>query len=238
MMESFKLNQEDRDKLFFNKYKYRASCQLEGVRYTYYCSSIEDYHKKIKRNKLEPWGGKKDYSSIDYDRIEKFIDWRNENKKDLIIRIEYDTFSVFSNDLESLKTLVEIGDVQFTEAKVVAPGVKFFKEKPDYNYRIYLKGVKLDGDRADQICSFVDNYKDRPNINISKALVNAVSCGKIRSKRWIHNSYYIDYTEESMLSILRLVFPGVLSSKIYKLDSVSNKHKYSEKMEYLNGENS
>jgi hypothetical protein len=237
-MVSFKLNQEDRDKLFFNKYKYRASCLLPGVRYSYYCSSIEDYRKKIKRNKIEPWNSSRSYDNIDYIAMEKFINWRNENKKDLIVRIEYDTFSVFSNDLESLKTLVEIGEVRFTEATVVAPGVKFFKEKPNYNYRIYLKGVRLDSDRADQIRSFVDNYKDRPNINISKALVNAVSCGKILSKRWIHNSYYIDYTEESMLSILRLVFPGVLSSKIYKLDSISNKHKYSEKMEYLDGENS
>lgn len=236
-MVSSKLNQEDRDKLFFNKYRYRASCLLPGARYTYYCSNIEDYRKKVKRRKIEPWLPSRNNEDIDYTAVEKFIHWKNETKKDLILRIEYNSFSVFSNDLEFLEELDEIGKVKFTEAIIVAPGVKFFKEKPKFNYRVYLKGVRLDRDRADQICSFVDNYKDRPSVNISKALVNAVNCGKILSRRYIHNSYYIDYAEESMLSLLRLVFPGVLSSKIYKLDSISNKHKYSDKMECLDGEN-
>lgn len=240
-MESFKLNLEDRDKLFFNKYKYRATCQLLGVRFTYYCTTVKDFQKKIEKRRQDPWHYGKQYSNDDLDlnAIEFFIKWRNTYKKDSIIRIEYDTFAVFSNDLELLKTLEEIGsDIQYTEANVIAPGVKFFKNKPKHDYRIYLKGIRLDSDKVDQICSFVENYKTRDSVKISSALVHAVSNGRINSNRWMHNSYYIDYNEESMLTLLRLVFPGILSSKIYKLESEQNKHKYSEKMEYLDGENS
>jgi hypothetical protein len=240
-MESFKLNLEDRDKLFFNKYKYRATCQLLGVRFTYYCTTVKDFQKKIEKRRQDPWHYGKQYSNDDLDlnAIEFFIKWRNTYKKDSIIRIEYDTFAVFSNDLELLKTLEEIGsDIQYTEANVIAPGVKFFKNKPKHDYRIYLKGIRLDSDKVDHICSFVENYKTRDSVKISSALVHAVSNGRINSSRWMHNSYYIDYNEESMLTLLRLVFPGILSSKIYKLESEQNKHKYSEKMEYLDGENS
>jgi len=241
-MESFKLNLEDRDKLFFNKYKYRASCTLLGVRFTYYCTTLKEFQKKLERRKQDPWHYGRQYLSedVDLNAIEFFIRWRNTHKKDTIIRIEYDTFAVFSNDLELLRTLEEINtyNIEYTEANVIAPGVKFFKNKPDYDYRIYLKGIRLDNDKVDQISSFVESYKDRDSVKISGALVNAVRNGRIAASRWMHNSYYIDYNEESMLTLLRLVFPGILSSKIYKLESVYEKHKYSKKMEYLDGENS
>ena len=241
-MESFKLNLEDRDKLFFNKYKYRASCTLLGARFTYYCTTLKEFQKKLERRKQDPWHYGRQYSSedVDLNAIEFFIRWRNTHKKDTIIRIEYDTFAVFSNDLELLRTLEEIStyNVEYTEANVIAPGIKFFKNKPKHDYRIYLKGIRLDSNKVDEICSFVDNYKDRDSVKISNALVHAVANGRININRWMHNSYYIDYNDESMLTLLRLVFPGILSSKIYKLESVYEKHKYSEKMEYLDGENS
>ena len=240
-MESFKLNLEDRDKLFFNKYKYRAACTLPGVRFTYYCTTLKDFQKKMEKRKHDPWfQGRMYEDDINLNAIEYFIKWRNQYKKDAIIRIEYDTFAVFSNDLELLKTLGEMDeyDVEYTEVNVIAPGVKFFKNKPKHDFRIYLKGIRLDSNKVDEICSFVDNYKDRDSVKISNALVHAVTNGKININRWMHNSYYIDYNDESMLTLLRLVFPSMLSSKIYKLESEHNKHKYSEKMEYLDGENS
>jgi hypothetical protein len=195
----------------------------------------------MEKRKKDPWhyGKFHDPDDLDLNSIEFFIKWRNEYKKETIIRIEYDTFAVFSNDLELLKTLEEInGKIVYTEANVIAPGVKFFKNKPKHDYRIYLKGIRLDSNKVDEICSFVDNYKNRDSVKISNALVHAVANGRININRWMHNSYYIDYNDESMLTLLRLVFPGILSSKIYKLESEWNKHKYSEKMEYLDGENS
>jgi len=238
-MASLKLKQEDRNKLYFNKYKYRASFELIGARFTYYCETYDECLRRIYRFKESPWNSYDKDFTIDYEKLRNYIGWRLIHKDSLIIRTEYEKVSIFSNDIELLKSIKKIDkDTVYTEAIVIAPEVLFFENKPEHNYRIYLKGVKLDNNSSDSICSFVKTYQNSPNIRISPALVNAVENNRIHVKRWIHNSYFIDYSNESSLSLIKLLLDDLVSPKVYKLDSKANKDKYSNNMECLHGQNS
>lgn len=236
MMASFKLNQEDRNKLFFNRYKYKASFILHGARFTYFCKSIEEIEKRVKRYLTSPWNiGLPEDISIE--TLNDFLNWRTANENETIIRTEYERVSVFSNNLKLLKTLSKFNDnIRYIEANVIAKDVLFFEKLPDFKYRVYIKGNKLTDNTADQIISFVDNYKSSKNFRISPSLVNAVIAHKIHTNRWIHNSYFIDYNDESTLSFLKLLMSDLISPKVYKLDANANKDKYSNNMECLNGQ--
>lgn len=209
---------------------------MHGARFTYFCSSREEIEKRVKRYLTSPWNiGLPEDISID--NLSEFLNWRTTNENDTIIRTEYERVSVFSNNLKLLKTLDKFNDdVRYVEANVIAKDVLFFEKLPDFKYRVYIKGNKLTENTADQIISFVNNYKNSENFRISPSLISAVILRKIHNNRWIHNSYFIDYNEESTLSFLKLLMNDIISPKIYKLDASCNKDKYSNNMECLNGQ--
>lgn len=239
-MGSLKLKQEDRNKLYYNRYKYKVTSSLEGVQYTYYCETVKQFEDKLQKFKNDPWVPfirQIDDKFVDLDKIDKYLKWRKKNRDNCIIRTSPNIISIFSNNLKILEFFKLIDkDSVYVEANVIAPQVLFFKQKPNSNFRVYLKGVRLTERNSEQICRFVETYRESESFRISPALVNAVRYDKIHSKRWIHNSYFIDYSSESTLSLLNLLLDNLLSPKIYKLDSEDNKDKYSNNMECLNGQ--
>lgn len=239
-MESLKLKREDRNKLYFNRYKYKVTSNCEGVQYTYYCDTLDQFKDKIEKFKNDPWLPyirNIDDKFIELDKIDKYLKWKKKNQQFVIIRTGHNLLSVFSNDLKKLKFFKKIDkDSVYVEANVIASQVLFFKNTPNFKYRIYLKGIRLTEKTSQQICNFVETYRQSQSLKISPTLVEAVRCNKIHYKRWIHNSYYIDYNAESTLSLLNLLLDNILSPKVYKLDSEDNKDKYSNNMECLNGQ--
>ena len=106
---------EYRDTDYYNKYKYRARFYLFGVRYTWYSKTSADFIRRINNTKKNGYLSirKEDRTQIlaNIDTITSFIDWRDARRQDKTasIRVEHNTVAVFSNDLELLKSLENLG---------------------------------------------------------------------------------------------------------------------------------
>ena len=49
MMGSYKLKVEKRNKLYFNKFKYRAVCRIQGAAYTYYTPDLDTFVARMEK---------------------------------------------------------------------------------------------------------------------------------------------------------------------------------------------
>lgn len=210
-----------RGTLYYGKYSYRARISLNGLRRTYFAKDITDYKKKISESRF-----KIKISEIDFDSIEKFLNWRNIHatgaNKQAMIRVEGDTAGIFSNDLQLLKTLDDIGDVNYTEVEDSIPtGLKYFTNDPKYNYRVYLKSKKVDDKFKEDLKRFIDRYKQSGTVIIpSNALRNWLE-GKNRQYYWYgpycSSHYFIDYNDESTNTLISIMFGGMIKRR-FKLE--------------------
>lgn len=48
-MELFKLKTEKRNKLYFNKFTYKAVCKIQGAAYTYYTKDLETFAERMEK---------------------------------------------------------------------------------------------------------------------------------------------------------------------------------------------
>ena len=220
---------EYKENTYYNRYNYRAKFHIDGLRFTDYAKTKNDLYTRINETgwrKIRP-----DIKALIMEKINElnnYIEWRNANKKPGAVgfRLEGDTASIYSNDLELLLTLKDLGlvTVKITEVKVEQfAGTKYYVNKPKHNYRIYLKTAYIE-DR-----NFIKDLHD--TISKSKELVpsNAlklwlkeyirrpVSSLNSWSYRYTSSSHSIDYDNESTLSYLILMY-GHMLGKRYKLE--------------------
>lgn len=210
-----------RGTLYYGKYSYRARLSLIGLRRTYFANDIADYKKKLSGSKF-----KIDFGSIDFDSIEKFLNWRNTHakgsKKQAMIRVEGDTAGIFSNDLQLLKTLDDIGNVDYTEVEDSIPtGVKYFTNDPKYKYRVYLKSKRVDDKFKDDLKRFIDRYNKTDTVIVPSNALNNWLQGNTRSYYWYgpycSSHYFIDYNEDSTNTLISIMF-GDMIKRRFKLE--------------------
>jgi hypothetical protein len=227
-MELSKLKIEVRNKLYYNKFQYKAVCGIQGAAYTYYTNDIETFITRIERLKEnnnpnrygvrtidDKW--KVYWEEVNIDRISQFLTWRNVVDKDkCMYRIQGDTVSFFSNDLSLLETLGSIDPyVTITKAEQLNPQILYFKKQPKHHYRTFFKGKRCPERFHDSILEFSERY---PNVKISRSLLTYARTRRNPYSKFIymHGSYHIDYNDASMLSLLHLLFPGMIA-KTYSL---------------------
>jgi len=224
-MESFKLKIDNRTSLYFSKYRYRAQCRVMGACYTYYTRNIEEFKKKLENTKasrnhyrIQVMNSKfeETYDYIDFEQIHKLFTWRDEKNPDKYMhRIQGDHISFFSNDLELLKTLTDIDpEPIYSEAIVEKTDVLYFKKEPKYKYRTFFKGRKVPVNFNDNVNSLIEMYGDK--LNFSPGMVRFMNKYSRSPYRYMHTSYYIDYNDPSMLTILGIWFNDLLA-KTYSL---------------------
>ena len=219
---------EYRETNFYNKYRYRAKLTIDGLSYTRYVSTTTALLTRLtgpNRTKIREHTLNQVMAKIT--ELNNYINWRNTHKKSKSVtcRLEMNTVSIYSNDLDLLLTLKDLGlvTVNITEAQLEKfAGTKYYVNKPKHNYRIYLRGVYFDDK------NFV---KDLYNtINKSKELVPSKAL-----KEWLDRyisrptlvtswkysrtdgNHSIDYDNESTLSYLLLMY-GHMLGKRYKLE--------------------
>lgn len=210
--------------LYFKKYKYRAKLTIPGICYSYYTTSLEQFVRKLEginqnRSKFQiayinaRWEKTKD--NIDLDQIGRYFDWRVKNKgKDYTIRIQGNLISFFSDDLALLETLETLNqDIVITEAKVDKADVIYFKKYPKHKFRTYFRGKKAPDNFSHDVTEFMKSYGKIAKI--SPALKRFVS--DTRYYNYLHSSYYVDYNDESTLTLLYLHF-GSMLAKTYRLE--------------------
>ena len=219
---------EYRENNFYNKYRYRAKLTIDGLSYTRYVSTTTALLTRLtgpNRTKIREHTLNQVMANIT--ELNNYINWRNTHtkSKSVTCRLEMNTVSIYSDDLDLLLTLKDLGvvTVNITEAQLEKfSGTKYYVNEPKHNYRIYLRGVYFDDK------NFV---KDLYNtIKISKELVPSKAL-----KEWLDRyisrptlvtswkysrtdgNHSIDYDNESTLSYLLLMY-GHMLGKRYKLE--------------------
>lgn len=220
-----KLQTDKRNALYFGKYKYRARCRVHGAVYTYYTKSLDEFKAKMaKRAKQAPtaievimsdWRTSTDM--IDYDQISKYFDWRNNAPKDeYLARIQGNKISFFSDDVELLKTLKVLDkNLELSVADVIQQNIMYFKRDPQYKYRTFFRGKRAPESFKEDLKSFMERYHN--TARICPALRRLAT--DERHQRWypyLHSSYYVDYNDESTLTLLHMFF-GSMLAKTYVL---------------------
>lgn len=225
-MESLKLVTEKRNALFFGKYQYRARCKVHGAVYTYYTRNIDEFkHKMAKRAERPPsyievmsadWNRRVDL--IDYDQISRYFDWRDSAPKDeYMARIQGNNISFFSDNLQLLQTLTILDqNVEISIADLIGNDVMYFKKEPQFKYRTYFRGKKVPDNFRDEVSSFIERYNNVARICPAlKRMVNE-NIGRRQWYNYLHSSYYVDYNDESTLTLLHMFF-GSMLAKTYTL---------------------
>lgn len=220
---------EYKDSLYYNKYNYRLKMKIEGVRFTYWCNTIDDLLDKInKKNKrtflsLKP----EDLNKItdNLEALKEFIDIRSEQKllKSCTIRLESNTISMFSNDLEHLKKIEQrIGQkykLDYTEVKTFGfSGVKYFANEPTHKYRIYLKSKRIDEKIHDDLADTIEKQtKIYPSRALNRWLRREEKNRGNWAYLWTSAAHFLEFDEESTNSYLSLIHGDILGKK-YKLE--------------------
>jgi len=226
---SIPVHREVKNKLYFNRYQYKAVCRIQGAAYTYYTPDLDTFISRMEklrdiRTKENRYGirtmdqdWREYWDEVDVDQISKFLTWRNLVSKDkCMLRIQGDHVSFFSNNLDLLKTLESIdANVTFFEADVLGADTIYFSNKPKFKYRTFFKGKRCPEDFLGNVLEFYDRY---PNTHISQGLRRLAYSRNSNYTRfmYLHSSYYVDYNDQSMISILHMLFPNMIG-KTYSL---------------------
>lgn len=220
---------DSRSSLYYNKYRYRARVYCQGINLCWFCDTDAEMDERVKQHKVR-------WKHADLDGIKKYLAWKNVNApkktkdKKVTVRIEGNVASMFSNDLNLLKTLDSLGlQVDYTEVDDTIPeGVKYFKNEPDYKYRIYLKSKRVKDDFHQKLKEFVDRYKDtdskmvpspslRQWLRIKPDKHASMWGGANWRLQYSSSHFFLNYNEESSLTLFSLIFQGEISRK-FKLE--------------------
>jgi hypothetical protein len=215
---------------YYNNYRYRAKFTITGLNYTQHVKTLSGLIKRINESGYRRV--RADIKALVMEKIFElgnFIEWRNTNKKpgSITFRVEYDTVSIYSNDLELLLTLKDLGlvSVKITEVQLEQfAGTKYYVNKPKHNYRIYLKTAYIDNNSnfVPDLYNTIKNSKELVPSNALKDWLNDFVKRPIASRsswryHYSSSSYSIDYDNESTLSYLMLMY-GDMLGKRYKLE--------------------
>lgn len=230
---------DSRRQLYYGKYKYRAKLTITGLNRTYYAKTFLEFLKKIEKeltSRAEDnwyWGArvKGEIQNIDLDSIERYINWRNthhsnQHPKTLMLRIESNTISVFSDDLTLLKTLESIVPydpflVVYTQVDINIPeGLLYFVREPKRKFRVYLRGQQVPSSFRDDMQSFVLRYQGTSSeVHPCTALSRWLSSPAINTWRakYCSSSFFLEYNTESTYTMLMLMFDKTVG-KLFALE--------------------
>lgn len=226
-MVSFKLQIDKRNALYFGKYLYRARCKVNGAAYTYYTKSLEEFKDKMAKRAakapdrvevwLSDWRTKVDL--IDYNQIGIYFAWREANSRDnYMSRIQGNMISFFSDDLELLKTLEVLDDtLEISVAEILGKDVLYFKNDPKFKFRTFFRGKRVPDNFKEDVISFIERYSNVAKICPALKRLVLETNGRKYWYNYLHSSYYVDYNDESTLTLLHMFF-GSMLAKTYTLE--------------------
>ena len=233
MMASLKLKREERDILYYGKHRYKVS-----ITAPYRMKFVENYFKSFDiayfKTQLEEEINRHNALSIrynyepiillneeDYDRIIKIANFKNkfDQYDKATTRTENNKIVFYCSDIALFKGIEEIDpEYVITEAELLPSGVRYMAKQPKYKYRVYLKGIRIERSVKDELLDYI---KRTPNLEPSSSFNSWLKPTSNLTYRhnhvYLQSTYFIDYDEPSVLTMLYLLFPGILG-KSYKLE--------------------
>lgn len=209
---------EDREYPYYKKYQYKAYFMLVGASYTYYIKQADQVKNPF--SKYSVLDARKQEIVNNLPVIKEFVNWRNEVReaKNGTIRIERDSVSVFTNDLQLLLDIKDRLDIKVNIVRVqknTYTSVKYFVREPKHKYRLYFKSKLAPNDFKKSMLSIIE----KSNLHPSNAFMQWLIEDKAWSwrRRYTGSSFFIEYDDESILSYLSLMHGDMLAEK-YKLE--------------------
>ena len=205
-----------RDSNYYNKFIYRVRFKMHTIRYIINETSVDGLMKRY--NATSGWRVIKDVDRLlvteDLEALKQLIELRKSVKNNGIatIRLEWNTASIFSNDLSFLKSIENIKpELHYDYTQVQTHnfvGVKSFVNEPKHKFRVYLKSKMVKGDLVEQLDELLKRTPSLyPSNSLKYWLLGAVLTKNQYSWKYRFTStiHFIDYDDESVLSYLALM---------------------------------
>lgn len=230
MTDTTEIENEHRRILYYKKYLYRARFDAPGIYYTHYANDATKLRvllEKRIRNFSSIHGRVGAIAAgritVDYEFLERYINWRNLNQDEIAVRMESSSCSVFSNDLSLLQELVDLGaQVSYTKAELsVNPNIMTLIN-PKHKYRVYLKGKTVPNEFHHSLMDFLDTHCNTlfPSKSLNKWLCRGDTTYIGWKHRTLYPSFFIEYDTESIDTLLGLFLTGYLG-KTYIIEKRS-----------------
>jgi hypothetical protein len=221
MTVSLKLKVEQRERLYYNQYVYKAVTNVPGAYYTDKAKTVDEYRDIIDKFRTEmlryPIYTPKNMTDIDYDNIELLINYNNDFKKNNkgTTRREGNSLVFYSNDLDLLKMAPSTSKpLKIYQADVLPDGVKYFKRKVPAPFRVHLKEARVNTELRQDIVDYINKTE---GVEGSGALMIWLTRTSSWPQVWCNKSFYINYTDGGQLTMMHILFSEVIG-KNYKLE--------------------
>lgn len=226
-MVSFKLITENRAELYYNKYEYKVILKIPQIGRTRYCSDYTAFKNRIEFLRSKGWL-RADFKLNNTNKtfIRNYFEWRKTiNKKEVFVRLDIDTLSICSNNLETLKQAAEYFEGSHTIFKRcnvnIPQGIILFKKTPPTKYRVYFKYGVVGNDFFKTLVDLINRYKNTSSELVpSKSLKRWLESTSYR-KTWISGVFSLGYNNESDYTMLALTIPEALGQN-FKLEKIGN----------------
>ena len=205
--------------LFYDRYPYRAKFNINGAQWITKSKNIRDLKTHVENHynfiKIFKLADDYDYTKVenhDFDKLEKLLDWVNYHRYIFKFRGESFVFSAYGEDLEKLKTVLDIEtDVKFTQ-RIAGLGKYdlYFAKEPKFKYRVYVTTGHTKSLTFKNLEEFVQSHKNNTNYRISPAVVHAFTTPAVHSNV-IFGKYFIEFNEPSIYAYLSILFDGKIS---------------------------
>lgn len=219
-MASSTLKVEEREKLYYSKYSYKAVCRVMGAYYTQHVKTIDEFKDKLEtfntQMKRYPIYIPKVMTDEEYDLVEELINYvvSFESSDKGTIRREGNNIAFYSNDLSILKKAPSSVPKKISQAVLLPAGVKYFKRDVPAPYRVHFRESRINASIKEDILSYIEKTS---GVEGSSALMRWLKYGHRWAEIWSSKTHYINYTDPSQLTMMHLLFPEVIG-KNYKLE--------------------
>lgn len=226
-----KIKQQNRNKLFYSKFRYRAELSGEGVRFVFTTKTLQKCLERIDVYNINASNSGNwiplvpiNTDEVDGHLLEDLIKFRLKYKDSKEVKIYrsgygYDTYTVYTNDTNVLEEVRDISNaVKITEVITPPSEVMYFAKEPEYKYRVYLKSKKANTELISTLNSFRNNYHNKGDMWLSGGLVYFLirNSNSLKSLS-LPTAAYIDFNDEQSLTLMHILF-GECLRKSCKLE--------------------
>lgn len=200
-----------RPTLYFNKYKYKTVIYVDGAALAKGSKNINEYNKNLAwRRRFSMF-----YETLspDLETIDRLITFLN-SEKDYAIRTEWNSVSVFFNDISLLQDINVISPIELVESVEEYEHGCLELANPKFKFRTYVKlspGTSTNSKVAAMIKDFA-----KYNTNLTSPAQFSTSINDLLQDnyfRWWRGGH-IDYNDEQMLTILHLYLSPIISQTV------------------------
>jgi len=223
-----KMKKQNRNKLYYGKFLYKAELEILGVRFIFNAKTIGGCVKRIQQfnnNSFHSVYFKALLDSIRIDHLdlpllEKIIGFYTKYKGSNQVTFlrsgnNHSIFTMYTNDVSILEELVAISNLtNIIEAVIPPTEIMYFAKEPPYKYRIYLKNKVFSQDTMDSLKTFYMSNHNKGDVYASGGITHFVTHSR---RGYIPSGSFIDYNDEQTLTLMHLLF-GECLRKSYKLE--------------------